>query len=131
MDSLVRQYRLIGWALMLAIFCCAASASGQEISPDAPFNRPSLPTAPTIPSAPTSVITSPTLTSSPLSAPLSLPDLTKPQNFSSAMQIIILLTVLSLAPAILLMMTSFTRIIIVLSLLRQALGTQQLRPIRC
>ena len=44
------------------------------------------------------------------------------------MQIIILLTVLSLAPAILLMMTSFTRIVIVLSLLRQALGTQQLPP---
>jgi len=44
------------------------------------------------------------------------------------MQIVILLTVLSLAPAILLMMTSFTRIIIVLALLRQALGTQQLPP---
>ena len=44
------------------------------------------------------------------------------------MQIIILLTVLSLAPAILIMMTSFTRMIIVLSLLRQALGTQQLPP---
>ena len=44
------------------------------------------------------------------------------------MQIVILLTVLSLAPAILIMMTSFTRIIIVLSLLRQALGTQQLPP---
>jgi flagellar biosynthetic protein FliP len=44
------------------------------------------------------------------------------------MQIIILLTVLSLAPAIMLMMTSFTRIIIVLSLLRQALGTAQLPP---
>ena len=44
------------------------------------------------------------------------------------MQIIILLTVLSLAPAILIMMTSFTRIIIVLSLLRQAMGTQQLPP---
>jgi flagellar biosynthetic protein FliP len=44
------------------------------------------------------------------------------------MQIIILLTVLSLAPAILIMMTSFTRLIIVLSLLRQALGTQQLPP---
>jgi flagellar biosynthesis protein FliP len=57
-----------------------------------------------------------------------LPDLTKRENFSSAMQIIILLTVLSLAPAILLMMTSFTRIVIVLSLLRQALGTQQLPP---
>jgi flagellar biosynthetic protein FliP len=57
-----------------------------------------------------------------------LPDLTKKENFSSAMQLIILLTILSLAPAILLMMTSFTRIIIVLSLLRQALGTQQLPP---
>ena len=57
-----------------------------------------------------------------------LPDLSNRENFSAAMQIIILLTVLSLAPAILLMMTSFTRIVIVLSLLRQALGTQQLPP---
>jgi flagellar biosynthetic protein FliP len=57
-----------------------------------------------------------------------LPDLSQKENFSSAMQIIILLTVLSLAPAILLMMTSFTRIVIVLSLMRQALGTQQLPP---
>jgi flagellar biosynthesis protein FliP len=57
-----------------------------------------------------------------------LPDLTKRENFSAAMQIIILMTVLSLAPAILLMMTSFTRIIIVMSLLRQAMGTPQLPP---
>ncbi len=57
-----------------------------------------------------------------------LPDLSRRENVSSAMQLIILLTVLSLAPAILIMMTSFTRIIIVLSLLRQALGTQQLPP---
>jgi flagellar biosynthesis protein FliP len=65
---------------------------------------------------------------SPSLSPMQIPDLTKKENFSSAMQIIILLTVLSLAPAILIMMTSFTRIIIVLSLLRQALGTQQLPP---
>ncbi len=57
-----------------------------------------------------------------------LPDVSSRENFSAAMQIIILLTVLSLAPALLIMMTSFTRIIIVLSLLRQALGTQQLPP---
>jgi flagellar biosynthetic protein FliP len=57
-----------------------------------------------------------------------IPDMTKRENFSAAMQLIILLTVLSLAPAILIMMTSFTRIIIVMSLLRQALGTQQLPP---
>ena len=57
-----------------------------------------------------------------------LPDLTKRENLSSALQLIILLTVLSLAPAILIMMTSFTRIVIVMSLLRQALGTQSLPP---
>lgn len=60
--------------------------------------------------------------------PFQLPNVSSRENFSAAMQIIILLTVLSLAPAILIMMTSFTRIIIVLSLLRQALGTQQLPP---
>ena len=43
-------------------------------------------------------------------------------------QMILLLTVLSLAPAILIVMTSFTRIIVVLSLLRNAMGTQQTPP---
>ena len=59
---------------------------------------------------------------------LKLPEITSRENFSAALQIIILLTVLSLAPSLLIMMTSFTRIVIVLSLLRQALGTQQLPP---
>lgn len=57
-----------------------------------------------------------------------IPDLSNRQNLSSALQLIILLTVLSLAPAILIMMTSFTRIVIVMSLLRQAMGTNQLPP---
>jgi flagellar biosynthetic protein FliP len=43
-------------------------------------------------------------------------------------QILALLTVLSLAPALFIMVTSFTRIVIVLSFLRQALGTQQVPP---
>jgi len=43
-------------------------------------------------------------------------------------QMILLLTVLSLAPSILVMMTSFTRMIIVFSLLRSAMGTQQSPP---
>ncbi len=51
-----------------------------------------------------------------------------PQEIVSAIKIIIALTVLTLAPAILIMMTSFTRIIIVLSFVRQALGTQQMPP---
>jgi flagellar biosynthetic protein FliP len=60
--------------------------------------------------------------------PSQLPDLTSRQNLGPAIQMILLLTVLSLAPAILVLCTSFTRIIIVLSLLRQALGTQNLPP---
>lgn len=53
---------------------------------------------------------------------------TSPEGLSSALQIMLLLTVLSMAPAILLMTTSFVRIIVVLGLLRQALGIQQLPP---
>ncbi len=45
-----------------------------------------------------------------------------------ALKIVSLLTVLSIAPAILLMMTSFTRILVVLSFLRQALGTTTMPP---
>ncbi len=53
---------------------------------------------------------------------------TSPAGIGSTLQIMLLLTVLSMAPAILLMTTSFVRIIIVLGLLRQALGMQQLPP---
>lgn len=53
---------------------------------------------------------------------------TSPQGLSSSLQILLLLTVLSLAPAILLMTTCYVRIIVVLGLLRQALGTPQLPP---
>ena len=52
----------------------------------------------------------------------------KPQDTVAILRIIIMLTVLTLAPAILIMMTSFTRIVVVLSFLRQALGTQQMPP---
>jgi flagellar biosynthesis protein FliP len=55
-------------------------------------------------------------------------DWTSPQGLASTLQILLLLTVISLAPAILLMTTCFVRIIVVLGLLRQALGTQQLPP---
>jgi len=49
-----------------------------------------------------------------------------PGRTAAVVQILFLLTVLSLAPAILVMLTSFTRIVVVLSLLRHALGTQQM-----
>jgi flagellar biosynthetic protein FliP len=51
-----------------------------------------------------------------------------PQEVSASLQILFVLTVLSLAPALLIMLTSFTRIIIVLSFTRSALGTQQVPP---
>lgn len=50
------------------------------------------------------------------------------QNYTLSLQTLLLLTSLTFLPAMLLMMTSFTRIIIVLSLLRQALGTQSTPP---
>lgn len=51
-----------------------------------------------------------------------------PEQFSTVIQVLILLTVLSVAPALLLMLTSFTRLVVVFSILRHALGTQQTPP---
>lgn len=47
------------------------------------------------------------------------------QQYSVTLQVLLLMTVLSLLPAALIMMTSFTRIIVVLAILRQGMGTQQ------
>ena len=51
-----------------------------------------------------------------------------PTEVVNVIKIILMMTVLTLAPAILIMMTGFTRILIVLSFMRQALGVQQLPP---
>jgi flagellar biosynthetic protein FliP len=51
-----------------------------------------------------------------------------PAETVNAIKLVLIMTVLTLAPAILIMMTGFTRIIIVLSFLRQALGVQQMPP---
>lgn len=53
---------------------------------------------------------------------------TNPTEVVNTVKIILMMTVLTLAPAILIMMTGFSRFIIVLSFLRQALGTQQMPP---
>ena len=52
----------------------------------------------------------------------------KPGDLSTTLQIVILMTVLALAPSILMMVTSFVRIAVVLSFLRHAIGTQQMPP---
>ncbi|MFC2950097.1 flagellar type III secretion system pore protein FliP [Virgibacillus sediminis] len=51
-----------------------------------------------------------------------------PEAVSTSVKLLLLLTVLSLAPGILILMTSFTRIIIVLSFVRTSLATQQMPP---
>lgn len=57
------------------------------------------------------------------------PDLwLSPKGLTSSMQIVALLTILSVAPAILLMTTCYIRVIVVFGLLKQAMGTQQLPP---
>lgn len=52
----------------------------------------------------------------------------EPQNLAATIQLLLLLTVLTLAPSILVLMTCFTRIIIVLSFVRSGLATQQMPP---
>jgi len=52
----------------------------------------------------------------------------EPEKMATVIQLLFVLTILSLAPAILMMLTSFTRVVVVFSLLRHALGTQQMPP---
>jgi flagellar biosynthesis protein FliP len=80
---------------------------------------PALAAAQTAPTAPTVPI--PNIN-------LSLGQTNNPQQVVGALQVLLLLTVLTLAPTLLVMMTSFTRIIVVLSFVRTAMGTQQTPP---
>lgn len=59
---------------------------------------------------------------------INIDDSENPEDYVVGLQILLILAVLTLAPAILIMMSSFTRIIIVLSFIRNALGTQQTPP---
>ncbi len=59
---------------------------------------------------------------------ISVTDTKKPADVAVTLQILFLITVLALAPSILIMMTSFVRIIIVMSFLRRAIGTQTMPP---
>jgi flagellar biosynthetic protein FliP len=120
------RFRQILWLVPLLMLCILLPTRAHAA------DAPTAPTSATPASTAGDAAPAPTTTGLPASADpfrtMNLPDLRKKENLSSALQIIILLTILSLAPAILIMMTSFTRIIIVLSLLRQAMGTQSLPP---
>jgi flagellar biosynthesis protein FliP len=108
--------RLKAWttvAMVLAATCLAAVPALAQSSPATPAS-PS--PAPLLPDP---------LTEALRGGPESW---TTPERLSSTLQVMLLLTVLSLAPAILMMTTSFVRIVVVLGLLRQAIGAQQLPP---
>jgi flagellar biosynthetic protein FliP len=80
---------------------------------------PAIASAATAPTAPTVSMPSINLGVTPASSPKAV---------VGALQILLLLTILALAPTLLVMVTSFTRIIVVLSFVRTALGTQQTPP---
>jgi len=72
------------------------------------------------------------LASGAMAEPLSVPTVsvgigkaTKPGDVATVLQIFFLITILSLAPGLLIMTTSFTRVVVILSFLRSAIGTQQ------
>ncbi len=79
----------------------------------------------------TTLLLSGCMSGSEINAPgvtLSVEPATSPQQMSAGVQLLVLLTVLSLAPSILVLATSFTRIVIVLSMLRNAIGTPTIPP---
>lgn len=66
--------------------------------------------------------------SSPLLGPLPRIQLGENEDFALPLQLLLLLTILSLAPAIIILTTSFTRLVVIFSILRTALGLQQSPP---
>ena len=87
------------------------------------------PTGQVAPAAPTPATTAPQAApATPADLVRLLPKTESPQGMVDTVKWVVLVTVLSLAPAILVMITSFTRIIVVLSLLRQAIAAQNVPP---
>lgn len=101
---------LILWTLSLGVL----PAIGQTAPP-----APSAPTAPTAPSAPRAP-TAPSVATPFVN--LQIGNGNERQNLSTAIQIVMVMTVLTLAPSLVMLMTSFTRIVIVLGFVRTALG---------
>lgn len=91
------------------------------------FAAPTLALAqqPTPATAPATAVITP---AAPSEVTLQLPTLQGPNQVVPALKMLLLLTVLSIAPGLLISMTSFTRMIIVLSFVRQAMGTQNVPP---
>jgi flagellar biosynthesis protein FliP len=110
---------LLGIAVLFGLPAASASASSSTANAmaataSAPLAAPVGPTDPTAPKSPTVDDKSVTVS--------------VPGSNSQVLQIILLVTVLGVAPAVLLLCTSFTKIVVVLSLTRSALGTPSIPP---
>jgi len=101
------------WARHSPVLLCAAFAVFMM------WIVPAIATAQTAPAAPTVPIPQ---------VNIGVEQAKNPQQVVGALQILLLLTVLALAPTLLVMVTSFTRIIVVLSFVRTAMGTQSVPP---
>jgi len=99
---------IMGLFIILAVLSGAPGANAQDVTPE-PGAKPAATDLEPV----SGVMT------------LTLEGVDSPKSMDSALKIVLLMTVLSLAPAILILMTSFTRIVIVLGFLRQAIGANQ------
>ena len=123
------RHLLLAAALILAGTAAPLSAQVAAPTPLPPITRtPAAPTAPTAPVAPPAppAPTAPRAPSSPAAtAPLvnfQIGNGNERENLSTAIQIVFVMTLLTLAPSLIMLMTSFTRIVIVLGFVRTALG---------
>jgi len=127
------QVLALAFAALVAVLCLGTgTASASPVVPHAPTDpTPSAgptsgPQGPTGPTGPGATLQQPTAPATPGGVTVDIGGLTdKP---STSVTVIIALTLLSLAPAILLTCTSFTKILVVLGLTRNALGLQQTPP---
>jgi len=103
--------------LVLSLVAGLAPASAQQVAPAAPAqSAPPAVVAPSAPGAPSAAASA-----SPLRLNIGL-DGDRPADLSVAVQLVLLMTLLTVAPSLVLLMTSFTRIVIVLGFVRTALG---------
>ena len=114
--------------VLIAVMLCAGRGRAEDVSEPVPRLVSQSASVIESDSEGRSTSTLPRLASIPETLSSTPQTLASPQNIGGSLQTVLLLSVVSLAPAILLMTTCYVRIIIVLSLLRQAIGLQSLPP---
>jgi flagellar biosynthetic protein FliP len=115
-----KKYFFLRTLVMLVLMLCTAISFAQTNLPNVTDTAPSLPLTQT---APSNLGSLPAIPGLPALTVKTNADGT--QEYTVTLQILAIMTALTFLPALLMMMTSFTRIIIVFSILRQALGLQQ------